>query len=96
MADEQSNQGWEKQGYGSSGTVGYNTSRPDNVNHPAHYTQGGIETFDILKAKLTKDELRGYLVGNILKYVTRFKFKNGAEDLRKAEWYLKRLIELEE
>ena len=64
----------------------------DPVNSPSHYTAGGIEVIEILKAKLTKDEYRGYLLGNILKYTMRHRHKNGHEDLRKAEWYLKRLI----
>ena len=58
------------------------------VNHPPHYTQGNIEVIDsILDQEMT------YLEGNIIKYVSRHGFKNGLEDLKKAEWYLKRLME---
>ncbi len=63
----------------------------DPIN-PEHYTAGGIETIDILKAKLTPEEFRGFLLGNVIKYVTRARHKNGDEDLRKAKWYLERLI----
>jgi len=66
----------------------------DNVNHPQHYTQGGIETIDYLEAKLTGKEFRGYLKGNILKYMSRANLKNGAEDYKKAQWYLNKLIEV--
>ena len=68
----------------------------DNVNNPSHYTAGGIETLDYIKAKLTADEYAGYLQGNILKYISRYKHKNGVEDLRKAEFYLRELIALQE
>ncbi|CAB4143870.1 SaV-like [uncultured Caudovirales phage] len=66
----------------------------DNVNHPQHYTQGGIETIDYLQAKLTQEQFEGYLVGNILKYISRYPHKNGVEDLRKAQWYINKLIEV--
>ena len=66
----------------------------DNVNHPSHYTQGGIETIDYLQAKLTKDEFIGYLKGNILKYMSRANLKNGTEDYKKAQWYINKLIEV--
>lgn len=64
----------------------------DSVNHPSHYTQGKYEVIDYIEDKLSKEELQGYCVGNVLKYVSRFKHKNGLEDLKKAEWYLNRLI----
>jgi len=61
----------------------------DNVNHPAHYKAGGIETIDFIEAK----EL-GYHLGNVVKYVTRADHKgNKLEDLKKAQWYLTRAIE---
>ena len=64
----------------------------DPVERPAHYTVGGIETIDYIKAKLSQEEFEGYLRGNILKYISRAPHKNGQEDLRKARWYLDRLI----
>jgi hypothetical protein len=68
----------------------------DNVNHPQHYTQGGIETIEYLQAKLTAEQFEGYLVGNILKYVSRYPHKNGIEDLKKAQWYINKLLEVKE
>jgi hypothetical protein len=66
----------------------------DNVNHPSHYTQGGIETIDYLQAKLTHEEFVGYLKGNVLKYMSRANIKNGVEDYKKAQWYLNKLNEV--
>jgi len=71
-------------------------SIPDPVNHPSHYTQGGIETLDYIKAKLTEEEFCGYLKGNIFKYVSREGLKNGVEDLKKARFYLDKLVEVKE
>lgn len=65
----------------------------DNVNHPAHYTRNGIECIDAIEAAVS--DLNGtdaFLTGQIIKYVWRWKWKNGAEDLNKARWYLDRLI----
>ena len=64
----------------------------DSVNHPSHYTQGVIETIDYMESCLTPEEFCGGCKMNILKYVSREKFKNGTEDLKKARWYLDRLI----
>lgn len=65
------------------------------VAHPAHYqTSNGLETIDVMEA-FTED-MTGYeavCTSNVLKYICRWKKKNGLEDLKKAEWYLKRLIE---
>jgi len=65
----------------------------DNVNHPSHYTQGAIECIDAIK-EATKGlfGIEAVCTANIIKYVWRWKFKNGVEDLRKADWYLQRLI----
>lgn len=65
----------------------------DVVNHPDHYTSGGIETIDFIKAKLSEEQFMGYLAGNITKYTSRFQAKNGVEDLKKARWYINKLIE---
>ena len=60
----------------------------DAINHPAHYTAGGIETIDFIEAKKL-----GYNLGNVVKYITRSGLKgNQLEDLRKAQWYLSREI----
>ena len=65
----------------------------DSIN-PNHYVFGGIETIEYLKAKMTPEEYRGFLKGNVLKYVSREAEKNGLEDLKKAKWYLDKLIEV--
>lgn len=64
----------------------------DVVNHPSHYTAGKIEVIRIQEDQLTEDEYRGYIKGQVIKYVTRERHKNGLEDLKKAQWYLNRLI----
>jgi hypothetical protein len=65
----------------------------DAVSHPAHYTSGGIECIQAMRAALGPEEYRGYLRGNVLKYIWRCRLKGGAEDLRKARVYLDWLIE---
>lgn len=67
----------------------------DVVNSPNHYTAGGIETIDYIKAKMTSDQFAGYCTGNILKYISRYPFKNGVEDLEKSKVYLEWLISAE-
>ena len=65
----------------------------DMVNHPPHYKVGGVETIDYIQAKLTSEEFSGYCKGNALKYISRANHKKDAtEDLRKAIWYLNRLV----
>lgn len=63
----------------------------DNVNKPEHY-QGEIECIEAIEAAMSHEEFIGYLRGNIFKYNWRYRNKNGIEDLRKAEWYLQKLI----
>lgn len=67
----------------------------DNVNHPSHYTTGNIEVIDFIEDNL-QEGFEYYLVGNILKYMCRYSHKNGIEDLKKARWYLNKLIEWKE
>lgn len=62
------------------------------VNHPRHYTAGKIEVIRIMEDQLSPEEFRGYIKGQVLKYVTRERHKNGLEDLKKAAWYLNHLI----
>lgn len=64
----------------------------DPVNHPDHYTQGGIECIDAIEASMTPDEFAGFLKGNSIKYLWRYRQKAGRQDLEKARWYLDRLI----
>ena len=65
----------------------------DNVNNPSHYTQGGIECKDAIRAALTTEEYRGYCKGTILAYIWRERFKGGAEDVAKAAWYIDALMQ---
>ena len=70
----------------------------DMVSHPKHYTQGGIECIDALKAATVgKRGIEAVCVANVIKYLWRYEEKNGIEDVRKAKWYIERLLkELEE
>lgn len=65
----------------------------DYVNTPPHYTAGNIECIDAIAAQLTPEEFRGYLKGNVAKYLWRERHKNGRQDQQKALWYLKKLVE---
>ena len=83
-----------KDGYGTLKNDNSKETHDDAVNHPAHYCQGGIETIDVIKAKMPPERFRGFLQGNVIKYVTRAEFKGKQlEDLEKAAWYLGRLIQ---
>lgn len=65
----------------------------DPVNHPNHYTEGGIECIEGIEASMTSEAYRGYLKGCCLKYLWRYEKKdNPVQDLEKARWYLDRLI----
>ena len=67
----------------------------DNVNHPQHYQANGLETIDVIEA-WTKD-LDGIVAvctANVIKYISRWNKKNGIEDLKKAQWYLNKLIDV--
>jgi hypothetical protein len=84
---------------GEQGTVykpkDYN-KQYNNVHSPAHYNQGHTECIDAIEAMLSQEEYIGYLRGNSMKYRWRFRYKNGFEDLNKAEWYEKRLTKFME
>ncbi len=68
--------------------------KEDMVNQPPHYTHGGIETIDYMKAKLTPEAFVGFLQGNCIKYLSRATHKGSpVEDFKKAQWYLNKLIE---
>ena len=66
--------------------------KSDMVNSPPHYNKAGIECIEAISAA-TGDGYEYYLQGNIMKYVWRYRYKNGTEDLKKAQWYLAKLIE---
>jgi hypothetical protein len=66
----------------------------DVVNSPPHYTAGGIEAIDAIEAALSDEGFRGALKANVLKYMWRYEKKaDPVADLRKARWYLDRLIQ---
>lgn len=72
--------------------------KPDMVNHPNHYkTKSGLETINVIET-FTEDltGIEAVCTANVIKYICRWKKKNGLEDLKKAEWYLTHLIEKEE
>ena len=64
----------------------------DSVDNPAHYNKGGVECIDAIRGSMSAEAFRGFLKGNVMKYMFRYEAKNGLEDLRKARWYLERLI----
>lgn len=67
----------------------------DMVNKPPHYNRGGSETIDEIKSLLDDHQFEGYLLGNILKYISRYQYKNEpVVDLKKSSWYLNKLIEI--
>ena len=64
----------------------------NNVNHPSHYNESGIECIEAIRATLGS-EFPAYCKGNVMKYMWRYTYKGKpVEDLKKAEWYLKKLI----
>ncbi len=70
-----------------------NETEEDMVNNPSHYNKSGIECIDAIQA-MTDEGFEHYLQGNIMKYLWRYRYKNGVEDLKKAEWYLHKLINI--
>tara|TARA_R110002167_G_scaffold251543_2_gene457761 strand:- start:1327 stop:1692 length:366 start_codon:yes stop_codon:yes gene_type:complete len=68
--------------------------KEDVVNSPSHYASGGIECIDAIQDSMSEIAFKGYLKGNIQKYLWRYEMKGKpVEDLKKAQWYLNRLIE---
>ena len=63
----------------------------DPIN-PSHYASGSIECIEAIEASMSPEAFKGLLKGNVLKYIWRHEHKNGLEDLKKAQWYLERLI----
>tara|TARA_R100000664_G_scaffold31771_1_gene45759 strand:+ start:427 stop:645 length:219 start_codon:yes stop_codon:yes gene_type:complete len=62
------------------------------VNSPPHYNSGNIECIDAIQESMSSEAFKGYLKGNIQKYIWRYENKKGVEDLKKAQWYLNKLI----
>ena len=68
----------------------------DVVNNPSHYNKGGIECIEAIEQSMTPSSFKGYLKGNVQKYMWRYESKTRpGEDLKKARWYLNKLIEVQ-
>ncbi len=65
----------------------------DMVNSPPHNNTGNVECIVAIQESMTPDAFKGYLKGNVLKYMWRYEYKNGTQDLEKAQWYLNKLVE---
>jgi hypothetical protein len=63
----------------------------DPVEKPEHYNKGNIEAIEYIKQQLG-DNFEDYCYGAVLKYLHRFRYKDGEQDLRKAKWYLEQMI----
>jgi len=70
-----------------------NCEDKDMVNNPPHYNKYGVECIEAIQSA-TGEGYEYYLQGNIIKYLWRYRYKNGVQDLEKAQWYLSRLIEI--
>ena len=85
---------------GSREPIGFNCrceteELPDVVNHPSHYTNGKVECIDAIEsATVGKTGIEAVCVANVIKYLWRYEDKNGLEDIKKAQWYLNKLIEV--
>lgn len=64
----------------------------DPVGKPVHYASGAVECIDAIEASMEPSAFKGFLKGNVQKYVWRYETKGGVESLQKAQWYLNRLI----
>ena len=71
----------------------YKAKQNDVVNSPNHYKQGERETIENIRDTMSSEGYQGYCVGNVVKYLARYKFKNGLEDVRKAKKYIEFLEE---
>lgn len=87
-----------KSNSGSMLDVSWQKRETDMVNHPQHYkTERGLETIDVIEAFTSGlNGIEAVDTANIIKYICRWKKKNGLEDLRKAQWYLNHLINIVE
>ena len=70
----------------------------DPVEQPAHYNQGNIEAYEAIQASMSEEGFRSYLKGSVMKYLWRWETKHTSptkqlEDLKKARWFLIKLIE---
>ena len=70
-----------------------NCKDKDMVNNPPHYNKYGVECIEAIQSA-TGEGYEYYLQGNIIKYLWRYRYKNGVQDLEKAQWYLDKLIKI--
>ena len=77
-------------------TAQYTPKPFDPVSKPSHYNQYGIEAIDAIRASLGPDGFQAYCKGNVIKYLWRYEYKNGLEDLKKAQVYLNWMVESKE
>lgn len=68
----------------------------DIVNHPGHYETGRFECIEVMQEIYGTDAVKQFCICNAFKYLYRCKRKNGLEDLKKAQWYINKIVELEE
>jgi hypothetical protein len=61
---------------------------------PDHYKKGAIQPWAYMKSVMTDEEFRGFLVGNVIKYISRYQHKDGLKDLEKAQHYLSKLMDM--
>lgn len=90
--DEATPKEWDKASKTAVGKLFHPQDQPNPVTQPDHYNKGAIEAIEAIKASMHPQEYKGYLKGNCLKYLWRYEYKNGVEDLRKARVYLDWLI----
>ena len=74
--------------------LGITGNVPDVVNHPSHYETGNFECIDVMLETQGKEAVMNFCICNAFKYLYRCNFKNGLEDIKKAQWYLNKYIEL--
>lgn len=75
-------------------TTNQSDSKSDMICHPAHYNQGNIECIDAMAtATVNKHGIEAVCVSNVIKYLWRYESKNGLEDVKKAQFYLNRLVD---
>jgi hypothetical protein len=90
--DDITREEWDKMSKTFTGKLYHPQDNHDPVAQPDHYNKGAIEAIEAIKASMHPQEYKGYLKGNCLKYLWRYEYKNGIEDLRKARVYLEWLI----
>lgn len=76
--------------------LGIDTEEPDVINHPSHYESGRFECIDVMEETQGTEAVKDFCLCNAFKYLYRHKNKNGLEDVKKANWYLNKYIELSE